>query len=141
MEATRARMGSAIEWALATTFVVVSVAIGSIALREFRTVTAVMPVIAHESTPSVAPSGVPARAVSVPVLLLADGRAVKVGDSAGDVAAQLGREAEVGTQTIERTSLGNRLTRLYELGEKRFFLVFEALQKDAEPRVAGIYLQ
>lgn len=144
MEATRARFGSAIEWGLAAVFILGVMGIGSVVVRELRTLTAAMPVSAREVraiTPAAPPAGVPARAVSVPVLLLPQGKDVRVGDSASQIAARLGREAEVGTQTVERAPLGERLTRFYEHGGVRFVLVFEPFERDGEPRVAAIYLQ
>ena len=42
------------------------------------------------------PAGVPPRAVSVPVLLLPDGKEVRVGETLSQIAQRLGREAEAG---------------------------------------------
>lgn len=142
MEATRARFGSAIEWLVAAAFTVVVVGAGSIVVRELRTVSAVMPVIADEpQPPAMLPTGVPARAVSVPVLLLPGSKAVRVGDTVSAVAARLGRDAEVGSQVVEPSRFGDRLTRFYEHAGRRFVLVFEPFQAGAEPKVAAIYLQ
>ena len=143
MEATRARFGSALEWIVAAAFIVIAFAVGSIALRELRTVSAALPVIAHEAQASTAtpPAGVPARAVSVPVLLLPGGKEVRVGESVAAIAARLGREAEVGTQSVERARFGERLTRFYEHEGVRFVLVFEPFEHNGTPKVAAIYLQ
>ncbi len=140
MQATRARFGSAIEWVIAGTLTLLTFTAGAVVVRELRTLGAVMPVIARESTPSPSPIGVPSRAVSVPVLFLAEGKAVRVGETASQVAAHLGRQAEVGAQWVESTPLGDRLTRFYEHQGARFVLVFEAFKRNPEPRVAGIYL-
>jgi hypothetical protein len=143
MDATRARFGSAIEWLLAAAFIVAVVAVASIVVRELRTVSAAMPVIAREAQPSAAviPAGVPARAVSVPVLLLPGKKDVRVGDTASAIAARLGRAAEVGSQVVERSRFGERLTRFYEHAGSRFVLVFEPFEAGGEPKVAAIYLQ
>jgi hypothetical protein len=143
MEAIRARFGSVLEWLVAAAFIVALVAVGSIVWRELRTVTTTLPVIAHESQADAAvpPAGVPARAVSVPVLLLPGGNAVRVGESVAAIAARLGREAEVGTQTVDRARFGERLTRFYEHLGTRFVLVFEPFEEKGEPKVAAIYLQ
>jgi hypothetical protein len=142
MEATRARFGSAIEWLLAAVFIIAAVAVASVVVRELRTVSASMPVIAREAqAPDVIPAGVPARAVSVPVLLLSGKKEVRVGDTFSAIAARLGRDAEIGTQAVERSRFGDRLTRFYELGGTRFVLVFEPFEARGEPRVAAIYLQ
>ena len=143
MEATRARFGSALEWILAAAFIVIAFVIGSIALRELRTGSATLPVIAHEAQAATAapPAGVPARAVSVPVLLLSGGKEVRVGESVAAIAARLGREAEVGSQTVERARFGERLTRFYETEGARFVLVLEPFEEHGDPKVAAIYLQ
>ena len=144
MEAIRARFGSVLEWLVAAAFIVAVVAVGSIVWRELRTVSATMPVIAHEAPGEAAlapPAGVPARAVSVPVLLLPRGQSVRVGEGVAAIAARLGREAEVGSQTAERARFGERLTRFYEHQGTRFVLVFEPFEEHGEPKVAAIYLQ
>jgi hypothetical protein len=144
MEAIRARFGSVLEWVVAAAFIVAVVAIGSIVWRELRSVSATMPVIALEAPADAAlvpPAGVPARAVSVPVLLLPGGQSVRVGEGVAAIAARLGRAAEVGSQTAERARFGERLTRFYEHQGTRFVLVFEPFEDRGEPKVAAIYLQ
>jgi hypothetical protein len=143
MEATRVRVESVLEWALAAAFMLVALAVGSLVVREVRTVSAVTSVIAREApaAASAAPAAVPPRAVSVPVLLLPDGNSVRVGETLSDVAARLGRQAEAGAQAVERAPNGERLTRFYEHAGSRFVLVFEPFERDAEPTVAAIYLQ
>lgn len=143
METTRARFGSALEWIVAAAFIAAASVIGSVVLRELRTVNATMPVIAHEavSAASLVPAGVPSRAVSVPVLLLSDGKEVRVGETVAAIAARLGRNAEIGKQTVEQSRFGERLTRFYEHRGTRFVLVFEPFEESGEPKVAAIYLQ
>ena len=143
METTRVRLTSILEWAVAVVLIIATLAIGSIVVREFRSVAAVTPVIADAVPAPVlpAPAGVPARAVSVPVLLLPDGLDVRVGETLTQIAARLGRQAEVGLESVERAANGERLTRFYEHAGSRFALVFEPFEPDAEPRIAAIYLQ
>ena len=141
MEATRARFGSLLEWILAAVCIVAILAVGSIVVREFRTVSAVTPVIAHEALLPDPPAAVPSRAVSVPVLLLPGGAEVRVGDTAAAVASRLGREAEVALPSVDRTSTGERVTRFYERGGTRFVVVLEPFAGDGQIRVAAIYLQ
>jgi hypothetical protein len=86
------------------------------------------------------PAVIPARAVSVPVLPLADGKELKIGDSIAAVAARLGRAAESGRQEVDRGSLGERFTRFYEYAGARFILVFEPVDRGGELKVAAIYL-
>jgi hypothetical protein len=144
MGAIRARFGSALEWLVAAAFIVIVLMVGSIVWRELRTLSAAIPVIAREPRAPAAtppPAGVPARAVSVPVLLLPGGTTVRVGEGAAEIAARLGRAAEVGTQSVERARFGERLTRFYEHLGARFVLVFEPFEDKGEPKVAAIYLQ
>jgi hypothetical protein len=141
MDAARFRFGAIVEWAVAAAAILVVLALASFVDREVRTVTAVTPVIAREAlTPSIAPPAVlPPGAISVPLLLLGEGTQIKVGETASEVTARLGRGAEVAAAAIERAPHGERVTRTYQLQGIRFWLVFEPFDKDAEPRVAAIY--
>jgi hypothetical protein len=142
VEAARIRIGAIVEWVVAAAFILAALVVGSIVVREFRTVRAVAPVIAREAPAPVppTPAGVPARAVSVPVLLFSDGKEVRVGDTVTTIGARLGRDAETGTPAIERAPNGERVTRFYQYGGTRFVLVFEPFERDAEARIAAIYL-
>ena len=141
MDATRFRFGAIVEWAVAAAAIVAMVALGSIAEREVRTVNAVTPVIAREAAmPLMAtPAAIPPGSVSIPLLVLHDGKEVHVGDRVSDVRARLGKNAEVAPPATERTPNGERVTVTYEHSGMRFRLVFEPFDKGAEPRVAGIY--
>ena len=142
MEATRQRVRALIEWAVAVTFIAALLALGSLAVREFRTVSALAAVAATDVIPApVSPAGVPPRAVSVPMLLLSDGKEVRVGETISAIADHLGLQAVAGKQAIERAVYGQRLTRFYDHVGTRFVLVFEPFEQNGEPRVAAIYLQ
>lgn len=142
METTRIRFGSILEWLLAAVFIAAAVVVGSSVITEFRTVRPVVPVIASEAAvyPE-APSGIPSRAVSVPLLLLGNGREVRLGDPASEVAARLGTAVRVLSESLERSAVRERLTRFYSDVGVQFVVVFEALERNAEPRVAAIYLR
>ncbi|MBI4264730.1 MAG: hypothetical protein HY657_10165 [Acidobacteria bacterium] len=135
------RVEAILEWIVAALVTAVVLVVGSLIVREFQAVSAV-PVVAREAPADVpqTPAGVPPRAVFVPLLLLPDGKELRVGESFLDVAERLGRQAEVGTQSVERAPNGERWTRFYEHAGVRFVLVFEPRERDAEPRVAAIYL-
>jgi hypothetical protein len=143
MEATRARvrLAPALEWLVAAVFLVATLGVASLIVRELRTAPAAVGPGAVVAMPAALPAAVPARAISVPLLLLVDGRQVKVGDSVEDVARVLGRAAEVGTQVVDRGALGERLTRYYDHEGTRFLLVFEPFERNGALRVAAIYLQ
>ena len=141
MGTTGVRFGSILEWLLAAVFIAAALAVGSIVFREVRTVRAVMPVIAREAPAVDAPAGIPPRAVSVPMLLLANGREIRLGDRAADVAARLGTASELLSESLERGAVRERVIRVYrELGVQ-FVLVFEAFERNVEPTVAAIYLR
>jgi hypothetical protein len=92
------------------------------------------------AVPASLPASVPARAVSIKALPLADGAQIKIGETLSVVSGRLGRAAESGRQDVDRGSLGERLTRFYEYEGVRFILVFEPFERNGEPRVAAIYL-
>ena len=78
--------------------------------------------------------------MSVPVLVLSEGTALRVGDTAAELSARMGPGAEVAPPAIDRTPSGNRVTRFYAQGGQRFAVVLEALAGDGLARVAAIYL-
>ena len=141
MGSTRVGVGGLLEWALAAALLVAAVAAGSALFQEFRAVRAVVPVIAGEAHYYYdAPADIPPRAVSVPVLLLTSGGELRVGDRASDVARRIGDAVTVVSESIERSPFRERLTRFYNDVGVQFAVVFEALERDAEPQVAAIYL-
>jgi hypothetical protein len=141
MDAARSRLGSFLEWLIAAAVIGAVLGAGSIAVREIRTVRALTPVIAGEAAVPEPPAGVPPRTVSVPMLVLADGKELRVGVRASDVRALIGQTAQVGVDAIERAGGRERLTRVYSYVGSRFALVFEPSEADADPRVVAIYLQ
>jgi hypothetical protein len=141
MEATRVRFVSVLEWAVAAIVVAAVVALGSIVAREVRTVQAVMPVVAGEALPEPpVPAGIPSRAVSVPMLLLSDGKSIRVGEGLEDVTLRLSG-TETRPQAVERAPNGDRLTSFYDYAGTKFVLVFEPFERNGAPRIAAIYLK
>ena len=140
MDATRARVTALFEWLVAAAGIIAVLAIGSVLVRNLRTVTAVTPVIANEEAIPDPPSSVPARSVAVPVVLLADGAELRVGDTAEVVAMRLRPDAEVAPATIDRTPSGDRVTRFYAQNGQRFAVVLQPLAGDGRVRVAAIYV-
>jgi hypothetical protein len=144
METVRAQFGSALEWIVAAAFLSATLAVGSLIVRELRAAStpasAPRPAVAHVDT-SATPAVVPARAIAVPMLLLADGQEVRVGDALADVATRLGRAAETGTEHVDTGPRGQRITRFYEYAGTRFILVFESADTASSARVSAIYIQ
>jgi hypothetical protein len=143
MDALRVRLGSVVEWAVAAAFLAATVAVASLIIAAIAAPRLAAPSVAVAVARPVAgtqPSGVPAGAVSVPVLPFRDGTEIRVGDTAVAVAARLGRAAEVGRQEVDRAPLGERLTRFYDHAGFRFIVVYEPFERGGEQRVAAIYL-
>ena len=140
MDATRARVSSLFEWLVALACILAVVAIGSVLMRDISNVSAIAPVIAHEEALPDPPATVPPRSVSVPVMVLADGSELRVGDTAADVLAHISANSEVAPPTIDRTALGERVTRFYAQNGQRFAIVLQPLAVDGDVRVAAIYL-
>lgn len=140
MDTTRTSLRGVAEWVVAAGILVALLAAGSVALREFRSVGAVTPVSDREAVAQVPTAAVPARAVSVPVLLLPDFLEIRVGDAAGAVMQRLARFATPAPPSSEQGPNGERQTRILEYAGVRFVLVLEPFEQDTEPRVAAIYL-
>lgn len=134
------RVGPAFQWAAAVAFLVAAVWVGTSVVRELRAVTGDNVIEPAENSAPV-PSSVAAGAVSLPVLLFEDGKGVRVGDPATHVAALLGRTAEVGRQEVDADADGERLTRFYEYGGRRFALVFTLAETHDDPTITAIYLE
>jgi hypothetical protein len=137
MDVVRVRLGSVVEWAVAALFLVASVGVASLAMRELRATAAV----ASPAPPFAvaAPAGLSDRAVSVQHLLLSGGKDVRVGSTLDAVVTSLGRAAETGVERADVGPLGERVTRFYDYRGTRFALVFEPV--DGQPRVTAIYIQ
>jgi hypothetical protein len=133
MDGARTRLGSALEW------IVAAAALGILLLA----LSSIGWLFGGDGAPgggTPLPPGVPPGALSVPSLMLVDGKEVRVGDSVAVVADLLGRHAESGRQEIDRRAPGERLTRYYEYRGTRFILVFGPVRTEATSRVAAIYL-
>ena len=86
------------------------------------------------------PTGVPVSAQSVPLLLLVDGTAIRVGDAQADVHGRLGAAPDDPAPIVSRGVFGDRLAHAYERQGTRFFLVTERTEPGGLPKVVGIYL-
>ena len=130
-----------LQWALVATLLAAAVVIGTGVVRRSRVATGVTTGAASAAFEGPPPSSVPARAISLPVLLFDDDTGIRVGDSATHIAALLGRSAEVGRYEVDRTAGGERLTRFYVYRGLRFVLVFTLAESHVDPAVTAIYLQ
>src|SRR5687768_4667476 len=139
METIRVRFGSFLEWLLAAAFVAGAATLLSVGRTEIRKVRAVVPVITGEALDM--PAGVPPRSVSVPMLLLGDGLEVRLGDRASEIAARLGDVPQLISESLDRNEVRERVTRFYNYLDTQFVLVLEDFERDADLKVAAIYLR
>ena len=135
------RVTPMIQWALVAALLAAAVVIGTGVVRQWRDVTGVTTDAASAADEGPPPLSVPARAISLPVLLFDDEKGVRVGDSATHIAALLGRGAEVGRYEVDTGTGGERLTRFYAYRGRRFALVFTLAETHIDPAVTAIYLQ
>ena len=140
MDATRRRFGSLVEWLVAAACAVGAAVFASLAFQEFRTVRAIVPVIAEEAPDVVAAGLIPAGVVRVPLLLLGNGRRVSLGQSLTAVADHLGAAAQLVSESLEDTSAGRRITRFYSDVGVQFILVFDVIGRDQPPRLSAIFV-
>jgi hypothetical protein len=141
MEVTRVRLGSVLEWAIAAACILATLGVGSVIVRELRSVPAVTPVIAVEAPIPESPPVTPPRAVSVPMLLLGGGTQLRVGERASAVELKLDPVWQVGSDAFERRPTGARLLRQYDDGTRQFTLVFEPLTGGGDSKLVAIYVQ
>ena len=142
MDVVRARVGSAVEWVVAAVFLLATLAVGSLVMRELRAAASATPATMSAAVTATAPPAhIPEKAVSVPLLILAPEKEIRVGDTAARVAQVLGREAETGVQQSDIGPLGERTTRFYDFSGTRFALVYESADRGGAHKVTAIYLQ
>ena len=140
MEAARTRFTFAGEWLTAAAFLVATVLVGALVVRELRMTPRAL-AAARPAPAAAATTAVPADAVSVPALAVGGGVEIKVGDRAADTIARLDAAVVLKQQVRESGPLGPREVRSYELSGTRFILVLEPFERRGEPRVAAIYLE
>lgn len=134
------RLSAVVEWLIAAVFLAATLSVTVMIVRELRgSPSAVSAAPAAPDLPSPPPS-VPPQAVSVPVLALADGTQLHIGDTLASVCSRLGRAAESGRQEVDQGRVGERLTRFYDAQGTSFILVFEPSTRRGEPQLAAIFL-
>jgi hypothetical protein len=135
------RVGAAVEWVVALAFLLATILVAVLIIREMRAVRTPPPAPPPATAPSGPPADLSTHSISVPSLLLLDGGQVRVGDTLEQVTAALGPASQVGTDTIGRARLGDRITRSFDHAGTRFVLVFEPFERNGPPRVTAIYLR
>jgi hypothetical protein len=121
-----------LQWVVAAALVLALLVVVSITVRELRFASWSAD-ISDDSTSSTV---LPREAMSVPVLALAAGQRVLVGEARPDAVAQL-RSLKLLKRMEEPVPLGVREVRAYQ----GVTLVFEPFERAGAPRLAAIYLQ
>jgi hypothetical protein len=122
MEATRFRLVGLLEWLIAAACALVVLVGGAAMSGEFQRVRPVMPVIAGAVTAPVVPANVPPGAISIPELVLADGKVLTVGMPSSAL-GMLGPLALAGPVTIDRIDSDERESRLCRYAGLEFVVV------------------
>ncbi|PYR31620.1 MAG: hypothetical protein DMF92_04785 [Acidobacteria bacterium] len=139
MSATGSRLRFSGEWLAAAAFLVATLVVGSLVVRELRVAPQAFSDGGEQT--STTSAGVPPEAVSVPKLMLGEANEIRVGDRGDAAVARLDAGVVLIKTTVERGPLGPREVRSYEVSGTRFILVLEPFERRGEPRVAAIYLQ
>jgi hypothetical protein len=126
------RSAQHLQWVVAAALVLALIVVVSLAVRELR----LAPWSLDAADDSTASTILPREAMSVPVLALAAGQRVLVGELRPDAVAQL-RSLKLLKRLEEPGPLGVREVRAYQ----GVTLVFEPFERAGAPRVAAIYLQ
>jgi hypothetical protein len=130
-----------VEWLFAAACAAGAVVGMSSAVHEFRSVRAVVPVSAQTVGEAALAEGVPPDVVKVPLLLLTGKREVRIGERLADVVAHLGSAAQLVSESFEETAVGRRITRFYSDRGVQFVIVFDAADRNSDPRVSAIFIR
>lgn len=137
MEERRLRIGSLFEWVAAALGVLILVWLVSVPVQRLigpRVEAALV------DAPNRLPPGVPAGAISVPVMVLLDGREIRYGNLQTRVHALLPEKLTDGPVHMSTGEFGDRQTRAYLVDGTRFYVVCERLEPSGPMRVSGVYL-
>jgi hypothetical protein len=123
MEGIRLRLVGLVEWVAAAACVLLVLGVAAMATRELRTARPMMmQVKAAAALAPVAPASLRAGAISVPEIVLPDGKRLTRGGPASVLAA-LGPRAQIGLTAIERVGNSQRESRTYRYAGMEFVVV------------------
>ena len=132
MEGIRLRLVGLVEWVAAAACVFVVLAVAANVARELRSVQPIAPVKAAEAQAPVAPANLRAGAISLPELVLPDGKRLNRGGPAA-VLTTLGPRAQTGLTSIERFGATQRESRTFRYAGMEFVVV------TADEQIIAIY--
>jgi hypothetical protein len=131
------RVGSLVEWMAAALGVVALVWVISVPVA--RLIGPRVEASLVESRDEL-PPGVPAGATSVPVMLLMDARAIRLGDLDTRVRQILPDRLAVGAPHTSAGEFGERHVHRYRVNGTRVHVVIERTERAGPPRVTGIFV-
>jgi hypothetical protein len=136
VEERRFRVGSIFEWIAAAAGVAAVVWLISVPVQRV-----IGPrVEASIDAPAPLPPGVPGGAMSVPVVLMLDGREIRLGALHTRLTQLLPDKLVNGPIVRSNSELGERYTRAYVVNGMKFFVVCERTEPGGPLRVSGIYV-
>ena len=134
----RPRLAPVFEWAVALLFLLASVVVTLLIVRELRSAPSSVPA---SPVPPAAETAAPSpQGISVPSLMLGSVH-LRVGDTLPAVTAALGSGVTLTRETKANGPIGQRITRYYNQSGTRFVLVFEPFELKGTARLASIYLE
>ena len=136
MEERRFRVGSFFEWLAAASAVAVLVWLISVPVQRVLGPR----VEASIDAGATLPTGVPGGSVNVPVILLLDGREVRLGELHSRVVQLLPEKLVDGPVVRSNGEFGERHTRAYVVNGLKFYVVCERPAPAAPLRVSGIFV-
>jgi hypothetical protein len=122
MERIRPRIIGFAEWAAAAACVLAVLILVAGVAREFRIVRPIVAVNAAPARTQIIPADLRPGAISVPELVLPDGKRLAIGDPAATL-AMLGPLAQSGPVVVERLVTGQRESRTYRYAGMDFVVV------------------
>lgn len=139
MDATRVRprLAPALEWAVALLFLLASIIVTLLIVRELRSTPSSVP--ASPTLPAAETAEPVTQGISVPSLMLGSVH-LRVGDTLPAVTAALGSGVTLTRETRANGPIGQRIIRYYSQSGTRFVLVFEPFELKGTARLASIYL-
>lgn len=137
MEERRFRIGSFFEWAAAALAVVLLIWLISVPVQRLLGPQVEAALVDNANG---LPPGVPSGATNVPVMLLLDGREIRLGDLHTRLSTVVPDKFGDGPPHVSTSEFGERHTRAYLVDGTRFYVVCERLEARGPMRVAGVYL-
>jgi hypothetical protein len=137
VEERRVRLGSFVEWAVAALAVVALVWVISVPVARLTGPRVEASLV---ETREGQPPGVASGATSVPVMLLQDGRAIRLGDLESRLRQILPDRLADGRAHLSSGQFGDRQTRTYRVDGVLVQIVLERTERGGPSRVTGIFV-